>query len=212
MQLSQSPRIHPLIAAAAVSIIVVCMLGTAVLANMLPLAPPTIRTASSGGTAAAAKSLSVNTVDAAKPPTAPTMPTTAIPAPANASAILVTPAQQNVRPAFDTPAKRVDEPAASPVVSAPSSAADMTVPTQEHADGKGLRLRPLHAARRTTTTSAQPRAPRVTSEEDSPVQLRPEQREAARLATTALARMSQEVTQESGGAMPNDATSRPRAE
>ena len=204
MQLSQSPRIHPLIAAAAVSVIVVCLLGTAVLAKMIPLAPPIVSNPVFASAVTPARALSMRTVDVAA---MPTPPTTAIPAPANASVILVTPEPQNVRPAFDMPASRVEELAVLPAVSATSPVVPSASPTREHADDKALRPSLLQAGRHGTRTLAQTRAPHTRSEEDLPVQLRPEQREAARKATTALARMSQAI-QEPGAASPGEATSR----
>ncbi len=69
MQLSQTPRIHPLIAAAAASIILVCLLGMAVLVNALPLGKD--------GSSSFSLILSGNPAPAAtvvQPPSAPALP------------------------------------------------------------------------------------------------------------------------------------------
>lgn len=212
MQLSQPTRLHPLIAAAAASIIVVCMLGVAVLAYMLPFrkdggnALASFLSLGSASTQAAiqlpatrglpAGFGSTGSVIVTIPPTASTAPGASASGVSSSASVKPVP----TRPASAVPAFDVPEPPATKPLPIPDSlpeASSSFVQAEPHPSAppkaKGLSAAQRDAARRATDALASGRTVESSgSSSELPAKLRPAQLEAARRATAVLAQAARE--------------------
>lgn len=212
MQVVQSPRIHPLIAAAATSIILVCMLGVALIAYMLPL-----------GNNRLAHMATFFNRPALPAPRVASLPADARMSDASASfgpdVVLTTPAQLAAAASLQAmtqapltlPSSTTSAAADAPVpVAAPpagGSAVTAFVPSGLRLQGadtalpkpKGLHAAQLAAARRATHALAHGGLAKAAADDSPPAKLSLDQLEAASRATAVLAQAAQKPSASPAG-------------